>query len=224
MVLCQLPIEFRQKEYDKDTEKVEPLDDILFDVIPEWKNVEWILEIWTDVGAFITLLCMLKVKEKDRFLQHGFITGGIVYLMRGSAVLVTPLPNPNTNCTSNLDPDLPTVVTALIVTLKIQRCCHDIFFSGHTMILIVSASLLWTYGIASYKIRKVVIFLYVISGLYLLISTRIHYTIDILIAVYITFLVFYLLHFISGETILKNCNGRSGAKPLLNLPPTWQRK
>lgn len=187
MVVVQLSIEFR-----KETTPV--LDnDVLFDLLPEIRDAETLVELVVNGALFYTLgsiLIRLRGRKRKQALCHAFVVGGSVYLLRAAVLASTPLPNPFLGCDTQLSQDTPMAVNALLVVLKMRRTCRDVMFSGHAMSLSLFAM------VARYYLSKtegVLLSVYAAGGCVLLAVTRFHYTADVLVAVFITVPLFLVV-------------------------------
>jgi hypothetical protein len=120
-------------------------------------------------------------------IRRLFWLTGSLYLYRAMTISVTTLPPPR--------PCNPVLVTGIPVLEVLKNgikmltggaiSCTDNIFSGHTMIL-VSCALHWRI----YVRRKYIayyVYLHVIAGIYTIIGTHMHYTVDIILAIFITY-------------------------------------
>ncbi|RKP26958.1 hypothetical protein SYNPS1DRAFT_27372 [Syncephalis pseudoplumigaleata] len=120
-------------------------------------------------------------------IRRLFWLTGSLYLYRAMTISVTTLPPPRP-----CNPVLITGIPALEVLENGIRMvtggaisCTDNIFSGHTMIL-TSCALHWRI----YVRRKYIayyVYLHVIAGIYTIIGTHMHYTVDIILAIFITY-------------------------------------
>jgi hypothetical protein len=85
--------------------------------------------------------------------------------------------------------------------------CGDMVFSGHTMLMILFALTFHTYykRTARYWALngvKTVIWLWCFVGLASIIATRLHYTIDVLLGIYLSITVWTCYHRIANDVLL----------------------
>ena len=142
----------------------EPLPDVLFDIIPQI----YFPYIGRVLDAF-TIIPILACLSRLRYVHHPYavpskciVTLAIVYIVRIVAFSVTILPSPN--CVAGA-PRVDAV-----------GGCHDCIFSGHvSTALIVTLNTISIGGSIVWLAHPIVLSI-------LLIATRMHYTIDIIVA------------------------------------------
>ena len=122
-------------------------------------------------------------------LRRFFWIVGTLYFIRGFTVWVTLIPRPE-HATPGIDTSRSWFVNFLLVFLQIDQTASDLMFSGHTALLVTIA---WFF---SYYIAHAsgMAWLYTILGMYFILSTRHHYTVDILVAFTVSSLVFWVYH------------------------------
>jgi hypothetical protein len=108
----------------------------------------------------------------------------LIYLMRATTISVTSLPDPNDMCRSST---LENGVNTFLAGLS----CGDMIFSGHTVALILNPLIL--HQAFPYMPRWIAFFMwsYMILGMWALLATHMHYLVDILVAVYISLVVYW---------------------------------
>ena len=117
-----------------------------------------------------------------------------VYLSRSFTIIATILPNPQRSCKT--DPIAGTdqeviLVEALKVLIGRRVTCGDCLFSGHTAMICLASLVGLRYGryffsnLKVWKLIRVLLFLYTFSAYLLIICTRFHYTIDVVLGVLI---------------------------------------
>ena len=120
---------------------------------------------------------------------------GTLYFIRGFTVWVTLIPRPE-HATDGIDTSRPWIVNFLLVFLQIDQTASDLMFSGHTALLVTIA---WFF---SYYVAHAsgVAWLYTILGMYFILATRHHYTVDLVVAFTISSLVFWVYHLLFDGT------------------------
>merc|ERR1711920_534669 len=136
-------------------------------------------------------------------LHRFFVIYGTLCMMRSVTVISTSLPDSSEKCrlatpTGNLPSgafgwtDI-SIKTVLIRSFKLlvpsEITCGDMVFSGHTMLMVMCAMTWHTYykwvpGSINYV--KVTIWIITIFGLMIIIWVRMHYTLDVILALYFT--------------------------------------
>ncbi|KAI9599136.1 hypothetical protein BDF19DRAFT_410521 [Syncephalis fuscata] len=120
-------------------------------------------------------------------IRRLFWLTGSLYLYRAMTISVTTLPPPRP-CNPVLitgTPVLDVIKNGIKMLTGDAISCTDNIFSGHTMIL-TSCALHWRI----YVRRKYIayyVYLHVIAGIYTIIGTHMHYTVDIILAIFITY-------------------------------------
>jgi len=119
---------------------------------------------------------------------------------RCTTLIGTNYPDPSRVCRTYKAPDnlyeffLETIYRPHFVT------CGDLMYSGHTVFFTLMG-LLWSY----YSVNSLEKFVWIPVSFCLLtlVATRVHYLNDVLIAFYLTMLVWYLYHLVATEPSLR---------------------
>jgi len=181
-----------------------PLPDITLDSLPYHA---WALDISEVLIMFSTLMAAFTVLlHKHRFIlvRRVCLIVGLLYGYRALTMIVTVLPaaNPDYLC----DPQLNHTISAGEVAHRVVKIisgfglsingqhvyCGDWIFSGHTMILILAYLI-----VAEYSPRRLwplhwVLWLCAVAGVAALLIARGHYTVDVVIAYFVTTRLWYL--------------------------------
>ncbi|KAF9956857.1 hypothetical protein BGZ65_002421 [Modicella reniformis] len=113
---------------------------------------------------------------------------GVLSAYRAMTLSVTTLPTPKEEC----HPSLKTgfwemfIVALQMIPGTVEACTDDIF-SGHTVFM-VTCAIQWRLYCKNKWITYFSYF-YISIGLYFVVATRLHYTVDVVLAVFITFAV-----------------------------------
>ena len=182
-----------------------PLRDVGFALLPEL-GVE---RAWVSEALFTTLFVAFAVWSATPFLASGrprFYTVTLYsrvltvlvacQTLRAASFLATGLPAPNYHCRSGA----PTAVrpmpaalwghAALDVARVAAHGCGDLIFSSHTTFALTGALTYGEWG--GVRAVKVVVWATVAALSLLIIASRKHYSVDVLIAWYVVPLVFSL--------------------------------
>jgi len=236
----------------------DPLPDLILDHLPyqEWALFASELTIQIQVGVAIAMIVFHK--HRTIVLRRVALMLSLLYGYRAITMMVTVLPkaNPMYYCAPKLKSQ-DQVLTFGTVLYRVAQLlsgfgltmngkhtfCGDFIFSGHTMTLVLSCL-----AVHEYTSRRLwpLHWLYVlstISGVCFLMLGRGHYSIDVLIAYWITTRLWCLIHSMASHASLKQatninyfsriwwwslfrwfeCNVRPGPIPHgFNLPvPLW---
>ncbi|CAH1108387.1 unnamed protein product [Psylliodes chrysocephalus] len=197
-----------------DKEVYGPLPDVFLDNVPAY---DWAL----DVSEYIIIFCVntsmfAMVFHKHRFIvfRRIFLLMSLLYMYRAITMYVTVLPLSNRNypCSPKSNETSPLMIVKRVAKLMSGMglsvngqhvYCGDFIYSGHTVVLTFTYLL-----IAEYTPKK----LYLIHWLYWLLSclgvimlelSHGHYSIDVIIAYFITTRTFWTYHTLANNSSLK---------------------
>ncbi|XP_040581563.1 phosphatidylcholine:ceramide cholinephosphotransferase 2 isoform X2 [Lepeophtheirus salmonis] len=193
---------------------VNPLPDIFLDnvVYQSWgldtSEILIIISMWM---AFIVVLC-----HNDRFviLRRIFLIIGIHYYYRAITMYITVLPkaDPNYKCAPKLDK-----MTFLEIAQRVLKLlsgmglsingqhiyCGDYIYSGHTMSLIMTYLVIKEYSPKRWFLLHWFSLIITLTGIITLLLARGHYSIDVLIAYYITTRLWWIYHTLAHNQNLR---------------------
>jgi len=181
----------------------DPLYDHIFTLLPDLSALRgWLPDLFLQILLFTTIFATMIFPARKRIEFQGIIVLRrflwiltFLYFFRMCSFLVTTVPNPVHDCVPKYPQD-PTAYLFLIgkmATGKISACTDNIY-SGHTTL----ATLLFFTSI-TYSGRwwfSIWAFLFFSSVLITILLTRLHYTVDVLIALFMTAFVFCTYHFL----------------------------
>lgn len=180
-----------------------PLPDVLLDNINENELALRICEILLIVNVLITTVCILIHKLRLVIARRVFLMMSLLYLYRAVTmyITVTPVPSNAYICSPPLDLTVWGAIrqASLIIFgmgLSINGyhiLCGDNIYSGHTLVFIFCYLLVAEYSSDKFKIRWVVL-VTTVSGIIMLLVSHSHYSIDVLIAYFITTRLFWTYH------------------------------
>ncbi|OQS04254.1 hypothetical protein THRCLA_03497, partial [Thraustotheca clavata] len=205
-----------------------PLPDLGHDLFPEWKHLpinqhvyheeaEKIPDIVMAILTITTTIFAALHPARWKIIQRFFIVYGSLCMMRSVTVISTSLPDSAEKCRAmtplgNLQSGAHrwediTMRAVLVRSLKLlvpvgEVTCGDMVFSGHSMLMVLCAMTWHTYykwvpGSINYM--KVTIWLITIVGLISIIWVRMHYTLDVVLALYFTVTVWSSYHRIAND-------------------------
>ncbi|KAF9948888.1 hypothetical protein BGZ72_009233 [Mortierella alpina] len=111
---------------------------------------------------------------------------GTLSVFRALTLSVTTLPTPKEECRPSLKTGFwDMFIVALQMIPGTVEACTDDIFSGHTVFM-VSCAIQWRLYCKN-KWITYLSYLYISIGLYFVVATRLHYTVDVVLAIFITF-------------------------------------
>ncbi|KAF9903417.1 hypothetical protein EC991_003827 [Linnemannia zychae] len=165
------------------------LEDRGFDIFPAQQDITpantFVMTsvVFTLVG--IAILCPTW-QTRIIVLRRVFWVVGALSVLRATTLSVTTMPTPKEGC----KPATATgfgemfLIALQMIPGTVQACTDDIF-SGHTVFM-VTCAIQWRLYMRNSWI-KYVSFIYITVGLYFVIATRLHYTVDVVLAIFITY-------------------------------------
>jgi len=192
-----------------------PLPDIFID---NTNYLEWGLdasEIILMVLCLIAFVVVLLHKHRMIIFRRIFLIIGMLYMYRGVTMFVTVLPKPDPHymCAPKLNHSI-TFIEVLQRSLRIisgaglsingnQVYCGDFIFSGHTMTLFAAFFVIREYSSRRLYVLHAVVLGLVFLGVTFLVMGRGHYSIDVLIAYWITSRLWWIYHTMAHTHHLK---------------------
>lgn len=191
-----------------------PLPDVVHSLIP---YIGWALAASEYIIIFGVAFCfILVVLHKYRWiiLRRLCFIVGLLYLGRSITMLVTALPPPDDNY--KCDPPA-NVTNAMLYVNRVFKMlsgggltiggsytlCGDYIYSGHTCILVMCYLVTREYAPRRLFFLSAVIWVLSLAGIVMVAISRGHYTIDIVLAYYITTRVFWTYHTMACNHKLK---------------------
>ena len=145
--------------------------DVCHDIFPNLSDVNMIVTVYDSYTIVPIILLLYKtIKNKNWvILKEYLVLASLLNILRGFFYTITILPNPNSSCKLN---------NASIWNDIISGTCHDLIFSGH----IGNSFLAWKFLIEYYNIPERWAIVHQIILVFLMLSQRKHYSIDVIIA------------------------------------------
>ena len=181
-----------------------PLEDIASSVLPFYAN-----RALPDyfVYSLLTLAIIPLSFHRDRLviLVRALLVLGSVYLVRSLSLMLTILPDPSLSCVSDAiagSPGENLFFEALRSTVQLRKNCGDMIFSGHTSLMITSSLFFSRYldGVIHSPLLRIaglsICWLVVLGGCLSIIITRLHYTIDVVVAIFAVTMIFRYYHYL----------------------------
>ncbi|KAK9762509.1 hypothetical protein K7432_011689 [Basidiobolus ranarum] len=133
---------------------------------------------------------------------------GLLYFYRSFTIITTTLP-PTKECVpivANSFREMMVIGTYMIV--GVDKACTDNIYSGHTMIL-TSCVIMWNVY-TRIKWFKIYATLHALAGLYAIIASRLHFTVDVLLSLFITYGMYSIYFALVRAAILERYQGAIG--------------
>ncbi|KAM4704139.1 phosphatidylcholine:ceramide cholinephosphotransferase 1 isoform 1-T2 [Rhinophrynus dorsalis] len=190
-----------------------PLPDVFFD---HFNRVEWAFSICEINGMILVgvwLIQWIFLKYKSIISRRFFCIVGTLYLYRCITMYVTTLPVPGMhfNCSPKLFGDTEAQLRRVLKMIAggglsitgAHTMCGDYLYSGHTVMLTLtylfikeySSRRLWWYHWICWGLSFV--------GIFCILLAHDHYTVDVVVAYYITTRSFWWYHTMANQKVLK---------------------
>ena len=161
-----------------DNNNLKQLDDILYNIIPNLYNYEYIVNIF-----LLLLLLPLIINPKKKYFVSIFKYFSIIIFLRCITVCVTIIP-PTKNCKQ---------IEYNNIYSFLNGHCIDKIFSGHTSFMIILFFIIYKNKILNNNLLLGYLFLILINS-FLIVATRSHYTVDVILAYIIVPSVLLIIH------------------------------
>eukprot|EP00092_Neocalanus_flemingeri_P033396 GFUD01036312.1.p1 GENE.GFUD01036312.1~~GFUD01036312.1.p1 ORF type:complete len:468 (+),score=135.91 GFUD01036312.1:459-1862(+) len=193
---------------------IKPLPDIVLDNI---KHQSWGLDVSEYLLMISTITAMSVVMLHSHrlvILRRIWLLLGILYYYRALTMFVTVLPKPDEtytcmprrNDTTTLDyaKRVLTIISGGGLSINGKHIyCGDYIFSGHTMTLTMGYLVIKQYSPRHFILLHWASFLTSLCGVIFLLLSRGHYTIDVLLAYYVTSRIWWIYHTLAHNQQLK---------------------
>jgi len=177
------------------------LPDIGFQLIPflDWPELPNI--VMTVMGVS-TLIVILIHPKRVTVVRRLLVIYGSLLLLRSITVISTSLPDPSPQCLQlhlkgkyNQKDSFQSLFTGLKQTLvPLQSStCGDLIFSGHTVFMTLCV-LIWKKYFEYHPWVWIIVLIVALFGIWSIIATRFHYSIDVILAVILTFYIWSRYH------------------------------
>lgn len=130
----------------------------------------------------------------------GLIRFLVTYILttffRSFVIVMTSYPATDNHCQhpQHIDHPLVNMVLTIVTMGSGAIHCGDLMYSGHTIILCLSCSILWEYGTYVHRFAfRVIPPSLVLFSFYCIVASRSHYTDDILVSAYVTIATFLVI-------------------------------
>ncbi|XP_033332183.1 phosphatidylcholine:ceramide cholinephosphotransferase 2 isoform X5 [Megalopta genalis] len=191
-----------------------PLPDVVLDNIAaqDWAlNVSEVLIMILSNSAMVFIIF-----HKHRFIvvRRVFLLMGLLYMMRSVTMFVTVLPVASKTyfCSPKANNTSPLLVMKRVLQLISgfglsingkHTYCGDYIYSGHTVVLVLSYLIIEEYSPRRCKPIHWLAGITVLVGVVMVLVAHGHYTVDVLIAYYVTTRLWYIYHTLANNSHLK---------------------
>ncbi|KAF9115560.1 hypothetical protein BGX27_007447 [Mortierella sp. AM989] len=170
------------------------LEDRGFDIFPAQKSITP-ANIFVMTSVVFTLIGMALIcpdwTARIIVIRRVFWIVGTISIFRALTLSVTTMPTPKKDCNPATAKGFgPMLWIALQMIPGTVQACTDDIFSGHTVFMVTSV-IQWRLYCKN-KWVTYFSYIYITVGLYFVIATRLHYTVDVVLAVFITYAVWSL--------------------------------
>ncbi|XP_076174753.1 phosphatidylcholine:ceramide cholinephosphotransferase 2 isoform X4 [Ptiloglossa arizonensis] len=191
-----------------------PLPDVVLDNIAaqDWAlNVSEVLIMIMSNSAMVFIIF-----HKHRFIvvRRVFLLMGLLYMMRSITMYVTVLPvasktyfcSPKANNTSSIlvMKRVLQLISGFGLSINGKHTyCGDYIYSGHTVVLVLSYLIIKEYSPRRCQPIHWLAGIAVLVGVIMVLVAHGHYTVDVLIAYYVTTRLWYIYHTLANNSHLK---------------------
>jgi len=201
--------------------RYDPLPDIILDF---FRYQPWALtasEVLLSIQCATAFCICLFHKHRFIVLRRLFLILGLLYGYRAVTMFVTVLPvaDPQYECDPKLS-DSGKTLTVPIVLMRAAKImsgfglsmngqhvyCGDFIYSGHTMTFVLAYLVMLEYTSKRLYVLHWISWINAITGVALLLMARGHYSIDVIVAYWITTRLWYLYHSMACNSQLKQAS------------------
>jgi shingomyelin synthase len=194
---------------------IAPLPDILLDNVPYQHWGLDVSEILLMVSTSTAVLVVMLHSHRLIILRRVWLVLGLLYYYRAVTMFVTALPKVDHTyvCSPKVENITAKVVFSRVLTIMSggglsingkHIYCGDYIFSGHTMTLTLGYLVIRQYSPSRFILLHWVSLLTSLLGVVFLLLGRGHYTVDVLLAYFVTTRVWWLYHTFAHNQVLKD--------------------
>ncbi|XP_063817795.1 phosphatidylcholine:ceramide cholinephosphotransferase 1 [Pseudophryne corroboree] len=193
-----------------------PLPDVFFDY---FDRVAWAFSICEINGMILVGLWLLQwlfQKHKSIVARRYFCIVGTLYLYRCITMYVTTLPVPGMhfNCSpkllGNWEAQLRRILKMIagggLSITGAHTMCGDYLYSGHTVMLTLTYMFIKEYSSRRFWWYHWICWILSVVGIFCILLAHDHYTVDVIIAYYVTSRCFWWYHTMANQPVLKEAS------------------
>merc|ERR1719288_473319 len=207
--------------HDRVPFEYDPLPDVILDNV---KYQHWGLDaseillmtlVWTTV--------LITIFHKHRFIVYRriFLIGGLHYFYRAITMALTVLPVADKKYREDICQPQSNQTSAFVMGQRVLKLisgmglaingkhvyCGDYIYSGHTMSLVMAFLIIKEYSPRRWILLHYAAMVIAIAGVVTLLIARGHYSIDVVVAYWITTRIWWIFHTLAKNANLKEVEG-----------------
>merc|ERR1719288_627729 len=207
--------------HDRVPFEYDPLPDVILDNV---KYQHWGLDaseillmtlVWTTV--------LITIFHKHRFIVYRriFLIGGLHYFYRAITMALTVLPVADKKYREDICQPQSNQTSAFVMGQRVLKLisgmglaingkhvyCGDYIYSGHTMSLVMAYLIIKEYSPRRWVLLHYAAMVIAIAGVVTLLIARGHYSIDVVVAYWITTRIWWIFHTVAKNANLKEVDG-----------------
>jgi len=199
-----------------DTATYPPLPDIMLDNIPLIHFAFELAEIIILSLGLIFLILLCFHRHRIILLRRFFAITATVFLLRCVTMFVTSLsvPGVHLKCDARVGSSMEEklaeawrIMSGLALSINGLRTCGDYMFSGHTIVMTLLNYFINEYSPSNYEGLRIVTWVLNFFGMFFVLAAHEHYTIDVVVAFYISSRLFTHYHDLASGVTLSNRRG-----------------
>ncbi|XP_060789276.1 phosphatidylcholine:ceramide cholinephosphotransferase 1 [Neoarius graeffei] len=194
-------------------EESPPLPDKFFDL---FDRVQWAFSICEINGMLLVAIWFIQwihLKHRSIVGRRFFFIVGTLYLYRCVTMYITTLPVPGMHfqCAPKLFGDWEAQVRRIMKMISggglsitgSHSLCGDYLYSGHTVMLTLTYLFIKEYSPRRFWLYHWVCLSLSVSGIFCILLAHDHYTVDVVVAYFITTRLFWWYHSLANQQCLK---------------------
>ena len=178
LLITSLSTNLREKKMEQLQQQsdLQPMYDYGHDVLPDLSSYRnWVH------GLVAIIFVIFLIKSPGRLIADMLLLYATLLVLRSLTICMTHVPPPRKRCK-------PYKILGYYL-----GGCSDMMFSGHTAFVALSCLYLVWYGLVKNRWLKGVVILYTVFTIVFIISTRHHYSMDVIVSLYISFFAFFAI-------------------------------
>ncbi|XP_044012614.1 phosphatidylcholine:ceramide cholinephosphotransferase 2-like isoform X3 [Aphidius gifuensis] len=191
-----------------------PLPDIVLDNVEAQDWALSVSEVLIVVSSNAAMIFIIFHKHRFIIMRRIFILMGLLYMMRSITFYVTVMPMSSKTyfCSPKLNHTTPLIIAKRVIQLISgfglaingkHTYCGDFIFSGHTTILVLCYLIIKEYSPKRCKPIHWLAGITAFVGVVMVLISHGHYTIDVIIAYWVTTRLWFIYHTMANNPILK---------------------
>ncbi len=202
------------------------LPDMIHELVPQVTHIwlpglgrlDSVDAIDLSMGALVVATALLVITRRAPWLvlRRTLVIHGSILLLRCLTVMCTSLPDSRPMCHAVTPGTVPlrdltsrSLLAIAVMNRRENITCGDMVFSGHTAVCVLMAMVWHSYynarsGTFAVNYIKVGIWLWVTATICLIVTARLHYTLDAFLGVYLAVTMWGGYHRVADDILLKH--------------------